>query len=208
MRLRIVAHICIWGVFCAIFSSLQAQGIPENLPPGVPANAKERILQLRKEGLSDDAIRKRIEQELRKRGTSVPQQNTPSPANPNSASQGNTAANQADAASTPNNDDAADNNMDNSAERDTSDVNNEQYVSPLDLENMVYGQHIFLDPGIRFDLDQGTEPADDYLVGPGDKFTVTVWGVSEMPSHELTVDARRICIQRFIGKNCSRGKKL
>ena len=78
----------------------------------------------------------------------------------------------------------------------------EQVQTELDSEPVsnVFGHELFVNPeAYKFDLTEDRVPPDDYIVGPGDRFGITVYGPSEL-SESLLVGADGAILRSYLGK--------
>ncbi len=66
-------------------------------------------------------------------------------------------------------------------------------------EESVFGQHIFSRKYRFFNWQLGIIPQDDYLLGPGDRLIVAVWGSNEL-FETLTVDEDGTVLRQYLGK--------
>ncbi len=75
---------------------------------------------------------------------------------------------------------------------------NEINLNP-DIEENVFGHHVFEGSGSEFMADEALTPPDEYIIGPGDAFGVTVYGPSEL-FETLTVAEDGSVLRQYIGK--------
>lgn len=75
---------------------------------------------------------------------------------------------------------------------------NEVNLNP-DIEENVFGHHLFEGEGSEFMVEEGLTPPDEYVIGPGDAFAVTVYGPSEL-FETLTVAEDGSVLRQYIGK--------
>lgn len=75
---------------------------------------------------------------------------------------------------------------------------NEVNLTPAIVSN-IFGLHLFRDSTIKFNQSGTRIPPDDYIVGPGDMFGITVYGSDEF-SESLSVADDGSVSRQFIGK--------
>ncbi|MDX2283397.1 MAG: SLBB domain-containing protein [Bacteroidia bacterium] len=63
----------------------------------------------------------------------------------------------------------------------------------------VFGHGVFADSAFAYSLDVGDVAPEDYLVGPGDVFYITIYGPAEL-YEQLTVQSDGSVIRQYIGK--------
>lgn len=71
--------------------------------------------------------------------------------------------------------------------------------SILTLRNFVFGQHIFSRKYRYFNTNLGLTPPDEYIVGPGDKFRIFIYGRNEK-EEVLEVESDGSVMRQYLGK--------
>ncbi|MEZ4777369.1 MAG: SLBB domain-containing protein [Bacteroidia bacterium] len=70
---------------------------------------------------------------------------------------------------------------------------------PPGAPSNIFGHQMFQDTTQNFIKSPAPSPSEDYIVGAGDKFTITIWGCSEL-SESLTIAADGAVYRTYIGK--------
>ena len=180
------------------FSMYGQDPLPQNptqLPSNIPSSVIERAQQLRSQGLSNQQIQEMLKRE-NANSTIFPS----APANP-ASNIPNPVANQNEQQSEGQTNDKTDQQAEEeSSESDTVSVKQDfEQVKDIDVESMIFGQHLYQLPGIKFELDQSNKPDDNYVIDVGDEFNVSIWGPSEL-NEPLIVDKDGAIYRPFIGK--------
>lgn len=85
-------------------------------------------------------------------------------------------------------------------EEDTVNVKREIALDSVpDMEQLVFGQHLFAGADVDFELDQGDTPSDDYVIDVGDEFTVNIWGASDL-NRNLRVSEDGAVNEKYLGR--------
>ncbi|MEZ4830161.1 MAG: SLBB domain-containing protein [Bacteroidia bacterium] len=199
-RLFPAFKIFLWGAVMAISLSAIAQEpqIPSQtnpggiqIPPGQLPDLQNRIQQLRNAGVPDSEIMKRLQSQ---------QGGIPGITQPVSPVQGGSNGQAPQIPAT---------NLELEGTEDVLDEEESDYddkpeqitqvfVPPGPPSN-IFGHQMFRDTTRNFIKALAPTPAEDYIVGPGDRFTITIWGCSEL-SESLTIAADGAVFRTYIGK--------
>lgn len=152
-----------------------------NVSPGQVLDLSDRIQQLRDAGVPDGEILRQIQIQQGIPGLTAPIDPNASQGDGTTDPPSNQTASDSD--QTMEGEDDVLDGEDAEAEDKPEDINKE-FLPPPDFSN-IYGHHIFRDTTIDFGLRLSPTPEDDYIIGPGDMFTVSAWGTSELTENLL-----------------------
>ncbi|MDX2248987.1 MAG: SLBB domain-containing protein [Bacteroidia bacterium] len=161
-----------------------------NIPEGQLPDLQNRIQQLRDAGVPDSEILKRIQSQ----SGGIPGITQPvSPSQAGSVSPIGSAQENIQLEGTQEVLDGEDDDYDDKPETIT-----QVFIPPGEPSN-IFGHAMFRDTTQNFIKALSPVPAENYVVGAGDRFTITIWGCSEL-SESLTIAADGAVFRTYIGK--------